>query len=133
MAQSTALSSPAQTGEQNISPEKQPLEVLGRWAFVLPVLLLNLIVIIIPSIAAVYIAFTKWSGYGVPEFIGLENIQNLLSDKVFFKALTNNLVWTAIFLTIPVAMGLLGAYLLSSIRRGQMVYRIIFFIPYVVA
>src|SRR5260221_6233755 len=135
MANSTPLSSSVQAVEQIDAPplRNRRLDSLGRWAFVVPVLLLNLIVIIIPSIAAVYIAFTKWSGYGIPTFIGLENIQNLLKDPVFFKALGNNLLWTAMFLTIPVTMGLLGAYLLAGIKRGQTVYRIIFFIPYVVA
>jgi raffinose/stachyose/melibiose transport system permease protein len=135
MASSTPLSSSVQAAGQRYAPQVRHhgLDALGRWAFVCPVLILNLIVIIIPSVAAVYIAFTHWSGYGVPEFIGLENVQTLLKDPVFFKALTNNLVWTAMFLTIPVAMGLLGAYLLAGIKRGQTLYRIIFFIPYVVA
>jgi raffinose/stachyose/melibiose transport system permease protein len=134
MGRSTPLSS-VQVARQSytLKPRNQRFDALGRWAFVLPVLILNLIVIIIPSIAAVYVAFTHWSGYGVPEFIGLANIQALLKDPVFFRALGNNLLWTAMFLTIPVSMGLLGAFLLSSIKRGQMVYRIIFFIPYVVA
>ena len=73
-----------------------------------PMLALNLIVIVIPSIAGLGIAFTEWSGYGQPVFIGLENFEALLQDRVFFKALSNNIVWTAIFLTIPIFMGLLG-------------------------
>jgi len=34
---------------------------------------------------------------------------------------------------VPGAMGLLGAYLLSQVRRFQMLFRAIYFIPYVVA
>src|SRR5262245_51771618 len=122
MARSAPLSSSTLASEQQYAPkpeQNQFLSALGRWAFVMPVLILNLIVVIIPSIAAVYIAFTKWSGYGVPEFVGLTNVQNLLQDPVFFKALGNNLIWTLIFLTVPVAMGLLGAYLLAGIKTGQ--------------
>jgi raffinose/stachyose/melibiose transport system permease protein len=134
MARSTPLST-TMLGSTSYAPKPRRafVEAAERWAFILPVLILNLIVIIIPSLAAIYIAFTEWSGYGVPSFVGLANIQKLLQDPVFFKALTNNLVWTAVFLTIPVTMGLLGAYLLSSIKRGQMVYRVLYFIPYVVA
>jgi raffinose/stachyose/melibiose transport system permease protein len=108
-------------------------ESLGRWAFVLPVLLINLVVVVIPSVIGLAVAFTEWSGYGVPTFIGLENFQRLFQDEIFFKALKNNLIWTALFLTAPIAIGLLGAYILSTIKRGQMFFRVAYFIPYVIA
>ena len=38
-----------------------------------------------------------------------------------------------IFLTVPIGMGLLGAFLLSQITRFQMVFRVLYFIPYVIA
>ncbi len=129
----SASYAPAVARQQTPKPRREWVDTLGRWSFILPVLILNLIVILIPSIAAVFIAFTKWSGYGVPEFVGLQNIQALLADGVFYKALTNNLIWTVLFLTVPVALGLGAAYMLSGIKRGQMFYRVAFFIPYVVA
>jgi raffinose/stachyose/melibiose transport system permease protein len=114
--------------------DQRPLrEVLARWSFLLPVLGLNLIVIVIPTVFSFYIAFTEWSGFGSPAFIGLENFQNLFQDRIFFKALGNNLIWTGLFLTIPVFMGLTGAYLMAGIKRGQVVYRLIFFVPYVIS
>ncbi len=109
------------------------LDTLVRWSFLIPVLSLNLIVIVIPTIFSIYISFTTWSGYGTPEFSGLKNFQTLLQDRVFFKALVNNLIWTGFFLIVPVAMGLTGAYLMAGIKRGQVIYRLIFFIPYVMS
>ncbi len=106
---------------------------VGGWLFVVPVLLLNLIVVIIPSIAGLGMAFTDWSGVGSMNFIGLANFEKLLQDQVFFKALSHNLIWTVFFLIVPVALGLLGAYLLSGIKRGQMFFRVAYFIPYVIA
>jgi raffinose/stachyose/melibiose transport system permease protein len=38
-----------------------------------------------------------------------------------------------VFGSVPMAMGLLGAYLLSQIKRGQMLFRALYFIPYVIA
>src|SRR5215204_36888 len=99
-------------------------ESLGRWAFVLPVLLINLVVVVIPSVIGLAVAFTEWSGYGIPTFIGLENFQRLFQDDIFFKALKNNLIWTGLFLTAPIAIGLTGAYILSTIKRGQMFFRV---------
>ncbi|NPV67831.1 MAG: sugar ABC transporter permease [Anaerolineae bacterium] len=106
---------------------------ISGWLFVVPVLLLNLIVVVIPSIAGLGMAFTDWSGVGSMNFVGLANFRQLLQDQVFFKALIHNLMWTVFFLTIPVALGLLGAYLLSGVKRGQMFFRVAYFIPYVIA
>lgn len=116
-----------------ISRRRKLMSTMGRWSFVMPVLILNLIVVIIPTVFSLYIAFTKWSGYGTPEFIGLQNFEALFKDNVFFRALGNNLLWTAIFLTIPIFMGLMGAYLMSGIKRGQIIYRLFFFLPYVIS
>lgn len=107
--------------------------IIGRWSFMYPILALNLIVIVIPSIVGLAIAFTDWSGYGPLHFTGLDNFHKLLNDRIFFKALSNNIVWTAVFLTVPIFMGLLGAYLLAGIKRGQMILRVLYFIPFVMA
>lgn len=106
---------------------------LGRWSFILPLLVLNLIVVVIPSIFGLMLAFTDWSGYGPIHFIGLQNFADLFQDRIFFRSLTNNLIWTALFLTVPIMIGLLGAYMLSGIRRGQILFRFAFFLPYVFA
>ena len=106
---------------------------LGRWMFIVPLLLLNLTVIVGPSMAGLAVAFTDWSGIGAMQFVGLANFRRLFQDPIFFKALTNNLIWTLIFLTVPVSLGLLGAYMLTGVKRGQMVLRVTYFIPYVMA
>ena len=103
------------------------------WLFLAPLLLLNFIVIITPSLLSVRYAFTDWSGLGDAKFVGLANFQEMLGDPVFYRTLGNNIRWTLIFLTVPVAMGLLGAYLLSTIKTGQMLFRTLFFIPYVIS
>jgi raffinose/stachyose/melibiose transport system permease protein len=138
MARSAPISSTAVADVAHARASQKPhrrsrLESLARWSFLLPVLLLNLLVIGLPSIIGILYSFTEWSGYGDPVFVGLANFERLFQDGTFYKALLNNLVWTGIFLTIPVALGLLGAYLLSGIKRGQMFFRVAYFIPYVIA
>src|SRR5262245_22153625 len=102
MSQSAPLTSSAALMRPQQSARRRRLEALGRWSFIMPVLGLNLIVVVIPTIYSFYIAFTNWSGYGAPEFAGLKNFQELFQDRIFFKALGNNLTWTLIFLTVPV-------------------------------
>jgi raffinose/stachyose/melibiose transport system permease protein len=136
MAQSTppsVIRGDSQLGVFNPPVRRAWVDALGRWSFLIPILVLNLIVIIIPTIFSIYIAFTEWSGYGETAFIGLKNFQDLFQDRVFFKALGNNLIWTGLFLVFPVIMGLTGAYLMAGIKRGQVLYRLAFFIPYVIS
>jgi raffinose/stachyose/melibiose transport system permease protein len=103
------------------------------WAFLAPLLVLNLLVVLGPSVATVYYSFTDWSGLGPATFIGLDNYVKAFGDAKVHQALLHNLVWFVLFLTVPMAMGLLGAYLLSQVRRFQMLFRALYFIPYVVA
>jgi raffinose/stachyose/melibiose transport system permease protein len=103
------------------------------WLFVLPVLLLHGLVIVGPSITGLYYSLTKWSGIGPAEFIGLENFRRLIFDDLDFRrAFLNNLIWLAIFLTVPIALSLVAASLLAPIRRGSMFFRAVLFIPYIV-
>lgn len=106
---------------------------LLAWAFLSPLLVVNLLVIAGPSVATVYYSLTDWSGVGSANFVGLQNYRDLLGDAEFRKAFVHNLQYTAFFLTVPIAMGLLGAYLLSRIRRFQLLFRVVFFLPYMVA
>ena len=107
--------------------------LLSAWLFMLPLLVVNVLVILGPSVATVYYSFTEWSGIGPAEWVGLQNYTDILSDGDFWSALGHNLLWTVIFLTVPIGMGLGGAFMLSQITRFQMIFRVLFFIPYVMA
>jgi raffinose/stachyose/melibiose transport system permease protein len=98
---------------------------------ILPALSIHLIVVIGPSLGALYYSLTDWSGIGGAEFIGLRNFRTLLGDVNFRKAFRNNMIWLAFFLTVPFAMALLVAALLARVRRGSMFYRALIFLPYV--
>lgn len=103
------------------------------WLFMAPILILNVVVILGPSIGSAFFAFTEWSGLGAPKWVGLANFQRMLTDRVYRIAFTNNVKWTLIFLTVPIAMGLLGSALLAPIKRFAMFYRVAYFLPYVIA
>jgi len=101
------------------------------WLFVLPILLINVAVVLGPALSAVYYSMTNWSGLGPAEWVGLANFQRLAADGAFRHAFTNNVVWLAMFLTIPVGMALGAASLLAPVKRGSLFFRMALFIPYV--
>ncbi len=101
------------------------------WLFMLPILVLFALVVIGPSIAAVFYSFTDWSGIGKAEWVGLANYQKLFfQDLSFRKAFSNNIIWMIIFLIIPVTLALFAAGVLAPVRRGGMMFRAALFIPY---
>ena len=108
-------------------------QVLTAWLFMVPLLVVNVLVIIGPSVATIYFSFTEWSGIGPAEWVGLQNYTDILADTDFWTAMWHNVIWTLLFLSVPMVLGLLGAFILSQITRFQMLFRIAYFIPYVVA
>jgi raffinose/stachyose/melibiose transport system permease protein len=101
--------------------------------FMLPALALNLLVIGGPGVSSLYYAFTDWNGFTTPHFTGLANAQRLLGDADFWNAISHNFFWMIFFLTVPFVMGLAGAFMLSRVRRGAMLFRVVYFIPYLIA
>jgi raffinose/stachyose/melibiose transport system permease protein len=104
------------------------------YLMIAPALLLSGVVVLIPGILTAVAAFTDWDGLGLhPAWVGLANFREIFADPVFRHSLRDNLVWTALFLTIPVVIGLLTAMLLLRRKRTRTVYQVIYLIPYVLA
>ena len=101
--------------------------------YLVPTLIINFAIILVPAVLTIALAFFSWDGISAPVFIGLGNFQALFSDGVFWSALTNNIIWTCIFLVVPVAMGLLAATMLLVARRGRTFFQVVYFLPVVIA
>lgn len=99
----------------------------------LPLIVVNVLVIAGPGVLSVYYSFTDWTGIGGAHFIGLENYRTMLTDGAFAGAFLHNVWWTIFFLIVPMSMGLFGAFLLSRMRRFLTLFRVVYFIPYIVA
>lgn len=104
-----------------------------HWLYLLPTLAINAVIILIPACLTIALAFFRWDGISTPQFIGFGNFVALWNDPVFWTALGNNIIWTAIFLVIPIAMGLLAATMLLVARRGRTFFQVVYFLPVVIA
>ncbi len=99
-----------------------------------PALLLSIVIVVVPGILTLLFAFTDWSGIGFDvKLVGLENFQKIFADPVFATALTNNIKWLVMFLTLPAVIGLLTAVLLLRRKRMRTFYQVIYLMPYVLA
>src|SRR5215216_7695728 len=65
--------------------------------FLLPALILFLLFVIYPIFRSIYFSMFDWNGLGpAVDFVGLQNFKNILTDKVFLRAL-GNVFWIVAF------------------------------------
>lgn len=100
------------------------------WLFTLPQLIGILVFSLIPIGAAFYLSFTKYSALDDPVFVGLSNYVSIFQDEAMYKALFNTIYYTVLTVPVGIILSLLLAIALNNIR-AKLVYRTIFFMPYV--
>jgi raffinose/stachyose/melibiose transport system permease protein len=99
-----------------------------------PALLLFTVFVVLPIGEAGWYSLFNWNGYGAPtEFVGLHNYELLWRTPVFFTALTNNLLIIAVSILVQIPLALCLATLVSNRIAGAVTFRLIFFLPYVLA
>ncbi|PRD42907.1 sugar ABC transporter permease [Phyllobacterium phragmitis] len=102
--------------------------------FLPPALLLFTLFVILPMGEAAWYSLYRWNGYGAPEhFIGLRNFEVLFNNAAFSRALINNglIILASLLLQVPLAIWL--ATMLAHKITGVIAFRLIFFLPYVLA
>ncbi len=120
----------ASTGRRMGIQGKLPVLVL----FLPPALLLFTLFVILPMGEAAWYSLYDWNGYGTPEkFIGLKNFETLWRTSAFATALGNNflIILVSILIQLPLALWL--STMVSNRIPGAVVFRLIFFMPYVLA
>jgi raffinose/stachyose/melibiose transport system permease protein len=102
--------------------------------FLLPALALYAVFVIIPVIQAAHFSLYKWNGLEpLTNFIGLQNYVDALSDDAFRTGITNNLLIIVLSLLIQIPFSLALAVLLNRRFPGRAVFRLLFFLPYVLS
>ena len=99
-----------------------------------PAIIVYTMFVLVPMGFAVYYSLYRWRGNGPPtEFVGWRNYLLAFDDPIFVDALQNNLTIVAGSLLIqgPIALG--AALLLNRRFRGRAFFRLLVFIPYVLA
>ncbi|MEO1018830.1 MAG: sugar ABC transporter permease, partial [Pseudomonadota bacterium] len=102
--------------------------------FLPPALLLFTLFVVLPMGEAAYYSFFRWNGFGTPEnFVGLKNYDFLVGHRAFEISLKNNLLIIAVSILLQLPLALSLAIMLADRIRGAYVFRMIFFLPYVLA
>jgi raffinose/stachyose/melibiose transport system permease protein len=102
--------------------------------FLPPALTLFTLFVILPIGEAGWYGFYNWNGLASLEnFVGLENYRQIIENKAFGRAFVNNLLIIAISLTVQLPLALAMAVLLADRLVGSVAFRMLFFLPYILA
>jgi len=102
--------------------------------FLLPAIVLFLLFVIYPIFQSIYYSLFNWKGFGpAVDFVGLDNFKNILKDRVFMIALRNGLLIIALSLFVQLPLSLALAVLVGRDLPGRVIFRTIFFLPYVLS
>lgn len=99
-----------------------------------PAIIVYVMFVLVPMGFAVYYSLFRWRGVGPPtEFVGFNNYVLAFQDPIFIDSLRNNafIVVGSLLIQGPIALGV--ALLLNRKFRGRTVFRLLVFVPYVLA
>jgi raffinose/stachyose/melibiose transport system permease protein len=102
--------------------------------FLLPALVLFTVFVMLPMIDAIQFSTYKWGGYGpVEDFVGSRNFENILGNRIFWISVGNSLKVVGISLLVQLPLALVLAILIAERKPSNTVFRMIFFVPFILA
>ncbi len=119
------------------APQGPPLRRLAdregflAWAMLLPAVVYIVLVVAVPFGLAVAFAFSDVTA-GDPSFdwVGLRNFARVFDDPVFWKALGNTFVFTAVSMALIIVLGKILANILVADFHGKWVVRFLVLLPW---
>ena len=111
-------------GGKESHPDNKPAMV-----FMAPWLLGLLGITLLPMIASFALAFTDYSLLAPPEFVGLANIKEMISDTRLHNSLVVTFIYVFVGTPLQLIVALLLAVVLNQGMKGLSFYRSVFYLP----
>ena len=108
----------AGTASRGVRGERRAEMLTGDALVAIP-LLLYATLFFGAMIYAAYISLWRWGLRGARNFLGFGNYEDILSDPIFWKAVTNTLYYVAVWVPLTMALGLFLAVIVNLKLRGQ--------------
>ena len=106
-------------------------ETIAGYLFLLPNFVGFVIFMLFPILFAFYIMLTDWSLAKPPQFIGLENFDTMVNDRLFWKTLGNSFYYTFVAVPTGIFIAFWLALALNRKMRGIIFFRTVYFLPQV--
>ena len=104
-------------------------ESIAGYLFLLPNLIGFLVFMLFPILFAFYIMLTDWSLAKAPSFIGFENFETMINDRLFWKSLVNSFYYTFVAVPTGIFIAFWLALALNRKMRGIIFFRTVYFLP----
>lgn len=102
--------------------------------FLLPILALLAAFLVYPLVYGVVLSLSGTRGFSLTGFVGLDHYARaILGDAVFHQSLVNTLLFTGAAVVLQTGLGLFLAVLVAHTGRATTFFRIVFFLPLVLA
>src|SRR3954469_22010704 len=103
------------------------------YLLVSPYLFHFLVFVVFPVIFSIVLTFHRWNIISPMQFIGVDNYQHLLKDRLFWTALYNTFRFLLVHIPLQLTIALLLAEFLNQKIRGAAFFRAAFFLPVIVS
>lgn len=105
-------------------------DTVAGYLFLTPWLIGMVFITIGPILASLYLAFSRYSAGGRPEWVGLENFRRMFfHDPRYWASVKVTLLYVGVSVPLLLALALGLAMLLNKGIRGLTIYRAIFYVP----
>lgn len=113
--------------------KRRLIENVYGYAFIAPMLIGVSIMTLLPILASFFLSFTDWNfllGFKQIDFVGMRNFERLFADDMFWKSMTNNLIF---MLVVPatLAFSLVLAVIINKQVYFKDMFKVIYFMPYI--
>lgn len=104
-------------------------EAVDGYIFILPWLLGFVLWTAGPMLASLWLVFTRWNLFTPPQWIGLENIRQLFTNRLVGVSLWNTAYYTFLSVPLGVVVSLILAILCAQEMHGRAWFRTFFYMP----
>ena len=104
-------------------------ETIAGYLFLAPNFIGFIIFLLFPICFAFFIMLTDWSLAKPPAFVGLENFETMVNDRLFWKSLGNSFYYTFVAVPTGIFIAFWLALALNRKMRGIIFFRTIYFLP----
>ncbi len=99
------------------------------YLLIAPAVVVTVVFLVIPMVVSGYWSLTHYNGIKPPEFVGLQNYVDTLTNPRFQRAFQNTVFFVVMGMAIGPLLGLGSAVLLNDRLRLRALFRTSFFLP----
>lgn len=122
-----------------LTPPRRPVRLwtrfrknFGGYLFILPWLVGFFVFEAGPLLAALWLSFVDWKFVGTPQWVALQNYQDMFGSNLFWLSLYNTFYYTFLAVGLQMLVALAAALAVNQPIRGINFYRVAYFIPSIV-